>query len=75
MGGAGAVQVRPFTVDRLTLGGVRENSVPGMSGALPPDFENRWGFRLGGIISHGFFRPYRVTFDFDTMILALEREK
>jgi hypothetical protein len=28
---------------------------------------------IGGIISHGFFRPYKLTFDFTTMNLLVER--
>ncbi len=75
MGGGGAVQVRPFQVERLTLGKAEERDIPGLFGALPPDFENRFGFNIGGIISHGFFRAYRVTFDFDTMTLTLDRKK
>lgn len=74
MGGGGAVQVRPFRVDRLSLGKAEERDVAGLSGALPPGFETRFGFAIGGIISHGFFRPYRLTFDFDAMKLILERK-
>jgi predicted aspartyl protease len=75
MGGGGAVQVRPFTVDRLALGGAEERNVAGLFGALPPDFESRFGFTIGGIISHGFFRSYRLTFDFDLMKIFLQRTK
>ncbi len=42
-------------------------------GALPPGSEDRFGFRTGGIISHGFFRPFAVTFDFQTMTLYLQK--
>ncbi len=73
MGGGGAVQVRPFVVDRLTLGNIEEKNVRGLFGALPPGFENRFGFLLGGIISHGFFRSYRLTFNFDFMQIYLEK--
>lgn len=75
MGGGGAVQVRPFRVDRLSLGKAEEQDVAGLSGALPPGFETRFGFPIGGIISHGFFRSYRVTFDFGAMKLFLERKQ
>lgn len=75
MGGGGAVQVRPFTVERLTLGSIEEREVRGLFGALPPGFENRFGFLIGGIISHGFFRPYRLTFNFDSMQIILEKAK
>ena len=33
--------------------------------------ENALGFRIGGIISHGFLRPYAVTFDFENMLCYL----
>jgi predicted aspartyl protease len=75
MGGGGKVQVRPFTVDRLRLGETEEINIRGLFGALPPGFENRFGFTIGGIISHGFFRPYRLTFDFDQMKIFLEKTK
>ncbi|HAD82608.1 MAG: hypothetical protein A2509_01005 [Candidatus Edwardsbacteria bacterium RIFOXYD12_FULL_50_11] len=75
MGGGGEVQVRPFTVDRLTLGNIEERDVRGLFGALPPGFESRFGFLIGGIISHGFFRPYRLTFNFDSMKIFLEKKK
>ncbi len=71
MGGGGPITVYPFTVD-LTLGEARHDEVRGMYGALPPGFEDRQGFRTGGLISHGFFRPFAVTFDFQTMTLYLQ---
>jgi hypothetical protein len=36
--------------------------------------EDRFSFRIGGIISHGFFRPYALTFDFTKMRLVLTKE-
>ena len=71
MGGGGPVTVYPFTVD-LTLGLTRRDKVRGMYGGLPPGSEERFGFRTGGIISHGFFRPFAVTFDFRAMSLYLK---
>jgi len=71
MGGGGAVTSYPFTVD-LTLGKVRRDKVRGMYGAIPPGFDERQGFRSGGIISHGFFRAFAVTFDFQAMALYLK---
>ncbi|HSQ34799.1 MAG TPA: aspartyl protease family protein [Candidatus Binatia bacterium] len=72
MGGGGPITVYPFTVD-LTLGEARREKVQGMYGALPPGSEDRFGFRTGGIISHGFFRPFTVTFDFQAMTLYLRQ--
>ena len=72
MGGGGPVTVYPFTVD-LTLGDARTDNVGGLYGALPPGFEDRQGFRMGGLISHGFFRPFAVTFDFQAMTAYLKK--
>lgn len=43
------------------------------AGAFP--LENVLGFSIGGIISHGFFRHYALTFDFVGMRLFLKRKK
>jgi hypothetical protein len=72
MGGGGPITVYPFTVN-LTLGKVHRDNVRGLYGALPPDSEYRNGFRMGGLISHGFFRPFAVTFDFKTMTLTINQ--
>jgi len=71
-GGGGPVTVYPFTAD-LTLGEAREADVRGLHGAIPGDLAERFGFRMGGLISHGFFRPYAVTFDFRSMTLYMKK--
>ena len=71
MGGGGPVTVTPFTVKQLSLGDAKQRNVTGMTGAFPGSLEYGHGFRIGGIISHGFFRPYALTFDFDRMQLYL----
>jgi hypothetical protein len=71
MGGGGPVTVTPFTVKELSLGKAKQRNVTGMTGAFPDTLEYSCGFRIGGIISHGFFRPYALTFDFDRMQLYL----
>jgi len=73
MGGGGKVMVKTAVVDEITLGDAKETEVMGIFGAVPPDFGKKFGLRIGGIISHGFFRPYKLTFDFTTMNLFLER--
>ena len=73
MGGGGPVTVTPFTVKRLTLGDVTVSDVPSFFGAFPPDSEYSHGFRIGGIISHAFFRGHALTFDFDRMRFYLTR--
>ena len=72
IGGGGKVTVTPFTVDELSLGGATRNNVSGLFGAIPSSHEYESGFRIGGIISHGFFRPFALTFDFDRMQLHLD---
>jgi tetratricopeptide (TPR) repeat protein len=73
IGGGGKVKVVPFVVKSLTLGTCTEKDVRGFfSGSFPLEFSQ--GFRIAGIISHGFFRPYALTFDFTGMRLLLRRK-
>jgi hypothetical protein len=71
MGGGGPITVTPFEVRELSLGDAIQTDLMGVHGGFPPESEYAHGFRLGGIISHGFFRPYALTFDFDRMRLYL----
>lgn len=71
IGGGGLVKVMPFPIDRLSLGDARASGLMGFLGPFPPSLEWSEGFRIGGLISHGFFRGYTVTFDFDRMRLVL----
>ncbi len=74
VGGGGKVKVIPFVVEELTLGDAKEHNVRGLyTGAFP--LENAFRFRIGGLISHGFFRPYALTFDFVGMRYFLERKE
>ena len=70
MGGGGPITIFPFIAD-LTLGQAQRKGIQGFFGTLPSGFEDRNGFRSGGLISHGFFRPFAVTFDFSTMTMFL----
>jgi len=72
MGGGGPVTVTPFTIAALSLGDATQHNVTGMFGAFPDETEYGRGFRIGGIISHAFFRPYALTFDFEGMRLLLK---
>jgi hypothetical protein len=67
MGGGGAVKVTPFGVDSLMLGPVLQRSVYAFYGPFPPTLEKGLGFRIAGLLSHGFLRRYRLTMDFDRM--------
>jgi len=72
IGGGGEVPIRNFVAREVTLGGVRAAQVKGVFGAITPAMEYMLGFRLAGIISHDFLKPYKVTFDFDAMRLILQ---
>jgi hypothetical protein len=65
--------VTPYAVDELALGPAVERTIIAFHGAVPPPLEDSQGFRIGWLVSHGFFRPYAVTFDFDAMKLRLRR--
>jgi tetratricopeptide (TPR) repeat protein len=71
MGGGGHVTVTPFLLKELVLGPAKQTNVSSFFGAFPAQFEFDRGFRIGGIISHAFFKPYALTFDFDRMQLYL----
>jgi len=73
VGGGGKVKVIPFVVEELTLGDAKEHNVRGLyTGPFP--LENAFRFRIGGLVSHGFFRPYALTLDFVGMRFFLERK-
>lgn len=74
IGGGGKVKIVPFVVDELTLGDAKEKSIRGFFSG-PSPIENAFGFHIGGLISHGFFRHYALTFDFTDMRYFLKREK
>ena len=71
-GGGGAMKVWSFDVTSLSLGGARRESLQGIAGAFPPQLEYEYGFRIGGLVSHGFLQAYAVTFDFERMTIRLE---
>lgn len=73
-GGGGAVKMVPFNIDELTLGEAKERDLIGVFGPFPASMELKNGFRIAGLISHQFFRPYSVTFDFDGMKIYLKRK-
>lgn len=73
IGGGGRVRIVPFEVDELSLGDATERKLRGFFGPFPESLEYSLGFRIGGIISHQFFRSYALTFDFDGMRLLVRR--
>ncbi len=69
-GGGGKLKIVPYTVRRLSFGDIREENVAGLyDGPFP--WENTFGFHLAGMVGHDFFKPYAVTFDFETMRIFL----
>jgi len=75
IGAGGEVKVIPFVVDELTFGDAKEHNVQGLYISGPFPLENVFGFRIGGLISHGFFMPYALTFDFVGMRYFLKRKE
>jgi hypothetical protein len=70
IGGGGPVTVIPFRAG-ATLGALTVEDVPGFysPGGNPLSI---FPFEMGGLLSHGFFRQTRLTFDFDAMRLITE---
>jgi hypothetical protein len=56
--------VYPCTAD-VVLGRVARRDLPGVTGPIPSPVE--FGFGYLGTVSHEFFRPLGVTFDFIAM--------
>ncbi len=72
-GGAGTLKIVPYTVRQLSFGDMREDDVAGLyDGPFP--WENMFGFHLAGMVGHDFFKPYAVTFDFETMRIFLTNQ-
>ncbi len=74
IGGGGSMKIVPFNLEELSLGGASERDLMGVFGPFPASLELTYGFRIAGLISHQFFRPYSVTFDFDGMRIFLKRK-
>jgi predicted aspartyl protease len=73
IGGGGAVKLAPFVIEELSLGTVTKNQVRAFYGPFPDSLENNLGFRIGGLISHDFFKSHALTFDFTGMRLFLTK--
>lgn len=70
-GGAGAVQFVNFTASG-TLGSLTRDNVAGVYTLGGGNPLAGFPFRAIGILSHGFFRESRLSFDFDAMTLVTE---
>ena len=71
MGGGGSVKATPFTVDSLMLGPALQRGIMAFFGPFPPSLEMGMGYRIAGLLSHGFLRHYRLTMDFEHMRYVL----
>lgn len=71
-GGGGTVKVNPFIASEISFAGITAKNVVGVSGAFPPSLEYAYKFRIGGLISHSFFKGKKLSFDFKTMMLIIE---
>ena len=71
LGAGGAFSAVPFEVGELSLGDVSHEHVPAVDGAFPKQLERSMGFRIGGLISHQFFRSHALTLDFSAMRLRI----
>lgn len=72
-GGGGKFQAIPFMANELTLGSVKERNIPSAYLYGMSILEKRFGFHIGGLISHSFFRQYALTIDFNNMRYYLKR--
>jgi len=73
IGGGGKVKAIPFKVNKLSLGNTQEENIQGVYLDNFP-FENAFGFHVGGLISHEFFKNYVLTLDFVGMRYFLKRK-
>jgi len=71
VGAGGGVRAARFMLDSLRLGEELTRHLPGLIlGAFP--LERRFGFRIGGLLGHDFFRNRVVTLDFRRMQMRLD---
>jgi hypothetical protein len=76
-GGGGKVKATDIIINRLTLGSdkneIIENNVHGkaIEGGIPV-VGDMMGFKIGGLVSHQFFRDHAVTFDFERMKIVVD---
>jgi hypothetical protein len=56
------------------VGNAKEHNIQGMNtGPFP--LENAFGFHIGGLVSHEFFRHYSLSLDFERMRYFLKRKE
>lgn len=70
---AGSLPSATFPIAQLALGNLVESKLTGAYGLFPPPLERGFGFHVGGIVAHGFFHTYTVTFDFVRMRIDIRK--
>jgi len=63
----------PIDIRSLSLGTLTRENLSALYGPFPPSLESNTGVHIGGIVSHAFFRPYAITFDFVRMKLVVRK--
>jgi hypothetical protein len=74
LGGGGKVKIMPFTLKNLSIEDIHQTDVPSLAGPFPTSLENKYGFQIGGLVSHSFFRSYALTLDFHNMMLRFQQQ-
>ena len=72
-GDIGVSAAVPFDIASLSLGDLTEKNLRGLYGPFPTALEKSLSVHIAGIISHQFFRPYAVTFDFSKMKIIMRK--
>ena len=63
----------PIDIRSLSLGTLTRENLSALYGPFPPSLESSTGVHIGEIVSHAFFRPYAITFDFVRMKLVVRK--
>jgi predicted aspartyl protease len=69
-GGGGSVSANTFALDQVCLGSFCQHDVTALILDRFP-LEHQFGFRVGGLLAHDFFRGRTLTLDFDRMRLVV----
>jgi hypothetical protein len=69
----GVPPTAPFPIAKLSFGTLTQTKLSGHYGSFPLGLEKGLGVDVGGIVSHKFFVPYTVTFDFDRMTIGFRK--
>jgi hypothetical protein len=70
--GAGRIplDVGRFPIRRLGLGALVRHDLKGFYGVFPDTWKEAAGFRIHGLVGHGFLREFAWTLDFESMTMT-----